>query len=110
MGRGLVLLLRFQGDSAAEDWVQDRALAILDGQAVQVAAGIRRRATTQKLSKAKRRKADLCAGYLTNKAPLGRKTEASRHECGSSRRLQRRYRYMADPRRLGPHRRQRPGP
>jgi hypothetical protein len=58
-----------EGDPAAEHWVQDRALAILDGHAVQVAAGIRRRATTQQLSKAKRRKADLCADYLTHKAP-----------------------------------------
>ncbi len=58
-----------EGDPAAEKWVHDRAVAILQGQANQVAAGIRRRATTSRLSKAKRTKADEAARYLTNKAP-----------------------------------------
>ena len=58
-----------EGDPAAEAWVRDKALAILDGQARQVAAGIRRRATTLRLPKPKRKKADACATYLTNKAP-----------------------------------------
>jgi len=58
-----------EGDTAAEKWVHDRALAILTGNATDVAAGIRRRATTTRLSRSKRRKADLCANYLTNKAP-----------------------------------------
>lgn len=58
-----------EADPAAEDWVHDRALAVLDGNATEVAAGIRRRATAARLSKPKRRKADLCAQYLTNKAP-----------------------------------------
>jgi hypothetical protein len=57
-----------EGDSAAEEWVYDRALAVLEGKAREVAAGIRRRATTLGLSKSKRRKADACATYLTNKA------------------------------------------
>jgi hypothetical protein len=34
-----------------------------------VTAGIRRRATASKLPKSKRRKADTCAAYLTNKTP-----------------------------------------
>jgi hypothetical protein len=58
-----------EGDPAAEDWVHDRALAVLAGNATDVAAGIRRRATTTRLAKSKRRKADLCATYLANKAP-----------------------------------------
>jgi hypothetical protein len=57
-----------EGDPAAEHWVRDRALAVLEGNAREVAAGIRRRATTTKLSKSKRKKADDCARYLTNKA------------------------------------------
>lgn len=57
-----------EGDPAAEHWVRDRALAVLRGGARDVAAGIRRRATTAGLSKPKRKKADDCAKYLINKA------------------------------------------
>lgn len=57
-----------EGDPAAESWVRDRALAVLDGQARQVAAGIRRRATAMRLPRTKRAKADTCARYLVNKA------------------------------------------
>lgn len=57
-----------EGDPAAQAWVHDRALAVLDGNARSVAAGIRRRATETRLSKQKRTKADACAKYLTNKA------------------------------------------
>ncbi|MDQ6782848.1 MAG: ISKra4 family transposase, partial [Actinomycetota bacterium] len=57
-----------EGDPAAEVWVADRALSVLQGNARDVAAGIRRRATTEQLSKQKRLKADTCAKYLTNKA------------------------------------------
>lgn len=57
-----------EADPDAEAWVRERALAILHGDARQVAAGIRRRATTAKLPKAKRGKADVCATYLVNKA------------------------------------------
>jgi hypothetical protein len=58
-----------EGDAAAETWVRDKATAILEGNARQVAAGIRRRASTLRLTKATRTKADACATYLTNKAP-----------------------------------------
>jgi hypothetical protein len=58
-----------EGDPAAETWVRDKALAVLEGHATDVAAGIRRRATTAKLPTAKRTKADACAKYLCNKAP-----------------------------------------
>jgi hypothetical protein len=57
-----------EGDPAAQAWVHDRALAVLDGNALKVAAGIRGRATTTRLNKQKRKKADGCAKYLTNKA------------------------------------------
>ncbi len=57
-----------EGDPAAEGWVKDRALAVLDGRARSVAAGIRRRATAEGLANTKRKKADDAARYLTNKA------------------------------------------
>ncbi|MGI8752570.1 MAG: ISKra4 family transposase [Acidimicrobiales bacterium] len=65
---GAVWCFFTEGDAAAQAWVHDRALAILDGNAREVAAGIRRRATAARLSKQKRIKADACAKYLTNKA------------------------------------------
>ena len=61
-----------EGDPAAQAWVHDRALAVLDGNARSVAAGIRRRATATRLSKQKRTKADACAKYLTNKGSSGK--------------------------------------
>jgi hypothetical protein len=57
-----------EGDPAAETWVHDRAVAVLAGNARAVAAGIRRRATTERLPAAKRKKADDAARYLLNKA------------------------------------------
>jgi hypothetical protein len=62
-----VVLLR-RGDPAAEAWVRDRAQAVLEGQARQVAAGVRRRATAARLNKTNRKKADDCTRYLVNKA------------------------------------------
>ncbi|MGH9127879.1 MAG: hypothetical protein ACRDY2_02675, partial [Acidimicrobiales bacterium] len=58
-----------QGDQAAEDWVHAKTIAVLEGNARDVAAGIRRRASTARLATAKRKNADACAKYLTNKAP-----------------------------------------
>jgi len=57
-----------EGDAAAEAWVRDRTLAVLEGGAIDVAAGIRRRATAEGLSASRRANADTCATYLTNKA------------------------------------------
>ncbi len=57
------------GDPAAEDWVAAQAVKILDGKAAQVAAGIRRRATTFGYTGAEREGADACAAYLTAKKP-----------------------------------------
>ncbi len=59
-----------KGESAAEEWVADQARKILHGKARQVAAGIRRRATTYGYSPAERAGAGECARYLTAKAPF----------------------------------------
>lgn len=58
-----------EGNPDAEAWVRDRTMAVLEGNTRDVAAGIRRRATTLGLAASKRKKADACATYLTNKAP-----------------------------------------
>ena len=58
-----------EADPAAETWVRDKATAILDGHARAVAAGIRRRATRNRLAEPQRAAADTCADYLTAKAP-----------------------------------------
>lgn len=58
-----------EGDPAAEDWVQNKALAVLDGRASIVAAAIRRKATALGLDDAARKNADTCADYLLAKAP-----------------------------------------
>ena len=57
-----------EGDTAAEEWVRDRAFSVLEGHALEVASGIRRRATAEGLATSKRKKADEAARYLTNKA------------------------------------------
>ncbi len=58
-----------KGETAAEEWVAAQARKILHGNAAQVAAGIRRRATTCGYSPAERAGADECARYLTAKDP-----------------------------------------
>jgi hypothetical protein len=58
-----------EADPAAEAWVADRATRVLAGNAAQVAAGIRRRATRTGLDPPQRRNADRAADYLANKAP-----------------------------------------
>ena len=56
-----------KGEPASEEWVADQARKILRGKAHQVAAGIRRRATTYGYSGPERAGADECARYLDNK-------------------------------------------
>ncbi len=56
-----------EGDARAGAWVRTRALAILEGEARDVAAGIRRRASREGLKTSDRKGADACAKYLTNK-------------------------------------------
>ena len=58
-----------KGDPDAEAWVAAQAARSLEGKAAQVAAGIRRRATTFGYSAAEREGADACADYLTAKRP-----------------------------------------
>jgi hypothetical protein len=61
--------LFYTGDPAAEAWVAEQMTKILEGNAAQVAAGIRRRATRFGYSTTERAGADACAGYLTAKKP-----------------------------------------
>lgn len=58
-----------EGDPAAEDWVHDNAIKVLEGHASRVAAAIRRKATYHQLAVSQRANADRAANYLTNKAP-----------------------------------------
>jgi len=58
-----------EGDQTAEQWVHEKALAILEGKAGIVAAAIRRKATLLRLPDDKRAKADRAADYLLNKRP-----------------------------------------
>ena len=58
-----------EGDPAAETWVHDKALAVLEGKAGIVAAAIRRKATTLNLDPNQRAKADRAADYLHSKRP-----------------------------------------
>jgi hypothetical protein len=56
-----------KGEPAAEEWVAGQARKILQGKSAQVAAGIRRRATTYGYTGPERAGADECARYLDNK-------------------------------------------
>ena len=58
-----------EGDPAAEQWVHEKALAVLEGKAGIVAAAIRRKATRLALEQNKRQNADRCADYLLAKRP-----------------------------------------
>ncbi|MCH8982219.1 ISKra4 family transposase [candidate division KSB1 bacterium] len=53
-----------ESSQEAEDWVQERALKVLNGEAGQVAAGIRRRSTKRNLNAKERKNADKCSDYL----------------------------------------------
>lgn len=57
------------GSDAAETWVRDRALSILNGRASEVAAGMRRSATLRQLLKTRRQAVDKCADYLLKYRP-----------------------------------------
>ncbi|MDZ7753006.1 MAG: ISKra4 family transposase [Gammaproteobacteria bacterium] len=59
------------GSQGAEQWVMERALRVLHSEASSVAAGMRRSATRQGLTPARRKAVDTCARYLLkNKARL----------------------------------------
>ena len=57
-----------QGTPAAEAWVSERLLRILQGKACDVVAGMRRSATLRGLKGAARKAVDRCAGYLQRHA------------------------------------------
>ncbi len=61
--------LNGEGSKAAEKWVTERLLAILQGNSQHVAAGMRRSATLRALSKKDRAAIDKCADYLLKYAP-----------------------------------------
>ncbi len=52
------------GSQESEEWVAERLLKLLSGQASSVAGGIRRSATLHGLSEAQRKPVDKCADYL----------------------------------------------
>jgi hypothetical protein len=58
--------LAFHDEASAEreEWVSRRLLAVLEGKASSVAAGMRRSATLRGLSTAQREAVDVCANYL----------------------------------------------
>jgi hypothetical protein len=58
-----------EGDPAAEKWVHEKGIAILEGQASQVAGAMRRSATKRGLDQAQREGADKAADYLLRKRP-----------------------------------------
>jgi hypothetical protein len=64
---GAAWCFHHEGDPAAERWVREKALGVLDGKAGIVAAAIRRTATTRKLPRAARAKADAAADYRHKK-------------------------------------------
>ena len=56
-----------EGDPAAEEWLAEKAIAVLEGKASTVAASIRRKATCLGLDTRTRQNADTCADYLLAK-------------------------------------------
>jgi hypothetical protein len=58
-----------EADPTAEQWVRSQTLAVLAGDALNVAATIRDQASEADLSRAQRKGADEAATYLTSKAP-----------------------------------------
>lgn len=61
-----------RGSDAARYWVDEKLLAILEGKASAVAAGIRRSATLQGLSKSKRKPVDTCCNYILGHSAMMR--------------------------------------
>ena len=59
-----------EGSEAAEAWVGERLLKILQGKATDVAAGMRQSATKRMLSKPDRKAVDKCADYLLKYSPM----------------------------------------
>jgi hypothetical protein len=64
-----------RGSDAARRWVDEKLLAILEGKASAVAAGMRRSATLQGLSKSKRKPVDVCCNYILGHSTMMRYDE-----------------------------------
>jgi hypothetical protein len=58
------------GSVESENWVAERALKILQGEAADVAHGLRQGATLHQLSSDKRKAVDKCADYLEKYRPM----------------------------------------
>jgi len=58
------------GSNPAEEWVKEKALQVLHGDAKSVAVGLRRDATRQQLSQDKRHPVDKCSEYLEKYSPM----------------------------------------
>ncbi len=58
-----------EGEPAAEAWVREKALTVLNGRSSEAAGAIRRSATRRGLSPTQRKGADTCADYLLRKRP-----------------------------------------
>ena len=58
------------GGTQAEEWVKEKALQVLHGEAKSVAVDLRRSATRTQLAKNKRKPVDKCADYLDKYFPM----------------------------------------
>ena len=65
-----------EGAEARERWVMERAKAVLQGRAHEVAVGLRRAATRKPLSQSERKPVDKAADYLENNQPRLRYDQA----------------------------------
>ena len=58
------------GSTHAEEWVKEKALQVLQGEAKSVAANLRRSATLQQFAETRRKPVDKCADYLDKYLPM----------------------------------------
>jgi hypothetical protein len=58
------------GTTQAEEWVKERALQVLQGEAKSVAVDLRRSATREQFAQNKRKPVDKCADYLDKYLPM----------------------------------------
>ncbi|GGJ53009.1 hypothetical protein GCM10010121_074760 [Streptomyces brasiliensis] len=72
----LGVVFHTMGDKAAEDWVATHALAILHGDAAEVADALHTQADQAELTAEQRHGADVCVRYLRTKSELLRYDQA----------------------------------
>jgi hypothetical protein len=58
------------GSTQAEEWVKEKALQVLQGEAKSVTVNLRRSATREQLAESKRTPVDKCAAYLDKYLPM----------------------------------------